>query len=49
MSVRLEDKDGAERWWKPSSVMDKIQHLIAQGCSWGSCMLYKKKCVAMKL
>jgi hypothetical protein len=33
----------------PSSVMGKIQHSIAQGCPWGSCMICKKKCVAIKI
>jgi hypothetical protein len=39
MSVRLEDKDGAESWWK-----SLFCPALTQGCPWGSCMLFKKLC-----
>jgi hypothetical protein len=32
--MSLEDKDGAERWLSPSSVMDKIQHWLKDVCGY---------------
>jgi hypothetical protein len=48
MSLDLEDKDGAERWWKFLFCHGQ-NPALAHGCPWGFCVLCKKNVTIMKI